>query len=169
MTAITCEALFRQYAAWYQTQAAAGRLPKQVIGITAEGRPFEIRLDKLTLGPFQKDKLIKHVLKTEGADHYVYVTPVRVEDETTGKVNEQVLMVCASADNYIGGSWNVTHAANGAISLKPLGEWSGRDPRQTPGTWYLTDAVVLEEGEGPHYAALWAELREKGKIDDANG
>ena len=169
MTAITCEALFRQQAAWYQTQAADGCLPKQVIGVAADGRRFEIKLEKLTLGPFQKDKLIKYVLETEGADHYVYATQVRVEDQESGKVSEQVLIVCASAEEYVGGSWTVVHAADGAISLKPLGEWSGRDPGQTPGTWFLTDTVVLEEGERPHYAELWAELREKGAIGESNG
>lgn len=167
MTAITCEALFRQHAAWYQAQAAEGRLPKRVIGLTATGRQFEIKLELLTLGPFQKDKLIKYVLETEGADRYAYATLVRVEDQESGKVSEQVLIVCASAEEYVGGSWTVVHTADGAISLKPLGEWSGCDPGRTPGTWFLTDAVVLEEGERPHYAELWAELRE-GAIDESN-
>ncbi|HRD50195.1 MAG TPA: hypothetical protein PL166_11445 [Candidatus Contendobacter sp.] len=167
MTAITCEVLFRQQAAWYQAQAAEGRLPKRVIGLTATGRQFEIKLELLTLGPFQKDKLIKYILETEGAECYAYATPVRVEDQETGKVNEQVLIVCASAEDYIGGSWTVAHAAEGAISLKPLGEWSGRDPGQTPGTWFLTDAIVVNEGEKAYYAALRTELREKGAVGDA--
>ena len=135
-----------------------------MIGVAANGRRFEIKLEKLTLGPFQKDKLIKYVLEAEGADHYAYATSVRVEDEESGKVSEQVLIVCASAEDYIGGSWNVIHAADGAILLKPLGEWSGRDPGQTPGTWFLTDTIVLNEEERAHYAALRAELREKGDI-----
>lgn len=41
MTVITCETLFRQQAAWYQTQAAEGRLPEQVFGITADGNRFQ--------------------------------------------------------------------------------------------------------------------------------
>ena len=163
MTAITCETLFRQHASWYQTQAAKGQLPKQIFGVTADGYRFEIKLEMLALGPFQKDKLIKYALEIEGAQHYVYSTPVRVEDQVSGKVSEQALIVCASAEEYIGGSWSVIHAANGEISLKPLGEWSGRDPEQTPGTWFLTNAIVLNEEEQAQCAVLWAQIREQGK------
>lgn len=168
MTAATCETLFRQCVDWYRAQATQGRLPKWVVGVTVDGRRFEIDLEPLKLGPFQKDKLIKCGLEIEDADCYVYATHIRIEDEESHKVDERVLIVCATADHYIGGDWSVARAANGAITLKPLGEWSGQDPGQTPGTWFLTDTVVLEPDERARYAAMWAELRERGAVRAAS-
>lgn len=157
MTTTTCAELFRDYLKEYAAQAAEGRLPKQVIGIMADGRRFELDLEGVNLGPFQKDKLIRHVLQAEGVERYLYATVIRIEDDDSGKVSERVLLICAAADEYVGGDWAVIRAADGAIALKPLGEWSGHDPGQMPGTWFLTDAVVVEPEERPRYAALWAE------------
>lgn len=162
------ETLFRQYIDRYHAQVAERRLPKWVVGVTAAGRCLEINLDSLALGPFEKDKLIKYALETEGAECYVYATHVRIVDEETHKLNERVLIVCATADDYIGGDWGVTRAADGAIALKSLGEWSGCDPERTPGTWFLTDTIALESDERARYAAMWAELREQGVIRGAN-
>ena len=161
MTTMACETLFKQYVDWYRAQAAEGRLPKWVVGVTTDERRFEIDLEPLTLGPFQKDKLIKCALEVEGAERYVYATHIRVEDEEIHKVDERVLIVCATADRYIGGDWSVARAADGAITLKPLGEWSGQDPGQTPGTWFLTDTILLEPDERARYTAMWAELQEQ--------
>jgi hypothetical protein len=91
----------------YQAQVAEGRLSKWMVGVTAAGRHIEINLDSLALGPFEKDKLIKCALETEGAECYAYATNIRVMDEETHKLNERVLIVCATADDYIGGDWNV--------------------------------------------------------------
>ncbi len=157
MTTTTCAELFRGYVNEYTAQAATGHLPKQVIGIMTDGRRFELDLGGLNLGPFQKDKLIRHVLQTEGAERYLYATVIRVEEDDSGKVNERVLLICAAADDYVGGDWTVIRAADGAVTLKPLGEWSGHDPGQMPGTWFLTDAVVVEPEERSRYAALWME------------
>ena len=163
MTTTTCAELFRDYVNGYAAQAAAGHLPKQVIGVTADGRRFELDLEGVDLGPFQKDKLIRHVLQTEGAERYLYATVLRIEEENSGKVSERVLLICAATDEYVGGDWTVVRTADGAMSLKPLGEWSGNNPGQTPGTWFLTDTVVVEPAERPRYAALWVELCGKAK------
>lgn len=168
MTTTASEALFRQYVVWYEAQVAEGRLPKLVCGVAADGRRFTANLDALELGHFQRNKLIRYMLELERAEQYVYATPVRVEDEETGKISEQVLIVCATADDYVGGSWNVVRAADGEITLKSLGEWSGQDPGQTPGTWFLTSMIVLEPDERARYAALWAELREKDAVRGAD-
>ena len=169
MTTAACETLFGQYVDWYEAQAAEGRLPKRLVGLTADGRRFEIDLESLTLGPFQKDKLIKCALEIEGADRYVYATHIRVEDEEIHKIDERVLIVCATADRYVGGDWGITRAADGTIALKPLGEWAGQDPGQTPGTWFLTDMILLEPDERARYAAMWATLREQGAVRDTSG
>lgn len=157
MTTPVSAELFRNYVNDYAAQVAQGRLPKQVIGIMTDGRRFELDLEKVNLGPFQKDKLIRYVLQTEGAERYLYATVIRIEDDESGKVSERVLLIGAAADEYIGGDWAVIRAADGAITLKPLGEWSGNNPARMPGTWFLTDAVVVEPEERPRYAALWAE------------
>lgn len=167
MTTTACEMLFRQSVDRYQAQAAEGRLPKWVIGETATARRIEIDLDALALGPFEKDKLIKQTLEMEGVQCYAYAAYLRIEDEETRKVSERVLIVCATAHEYIGGDWSVTRAANGAITLKSLGQWSGQDPGKTPGTWFLTDAIVLDPDERARYAAMWAELQERSAIDGA--
>jgi len=163
-----CETLFRQCVDRYRAQAAEGHLTKWVVGVTAAERRFSINLDSLDLGPFEKDKLIGCALEAEGAERYVYATYVRMVDEETRKISERVMIVCATATDYIGGDWGVTRAAKGAITLKPLGEWSGRDPEKTPGTWYLTEAIALTPDERAHYAAMWAELRERDAARDAN-
>ena len=157
MTTTTCAELFRDYVNDYAAQVAQGRLPKQVIGIMTDGQRFELDLENVSLGPFQKDKLIRYVLQTEGAERYLYATVIRIEDDESGKVSERVLLISAAADEYVGGDWAVIRAADGAMTLKPLGEWSGHNPGQMPGTWFLTDAVVVEPEERPRYAALWAE------------
>lgn len=167
MTTTPCTELFRAYVNDYAAQVAQGRLPRQVIGIMADGRRFELDLEGIHLGPFQKDKLIRYVLQTEGAERYLYATVVRIEDDDSGKVSERVLLIGAAADEYVGGDWAVIRAANGAMTLKPLGEWSGHNPRQTPGTWFLTDAVVVEPEEQPRYAALWAEQGGTVKAEQA--
>ena len=168
VTTTVCETLFRQCVDRYHAQAAGGRLPKWVVGVTAAGRHVEIDLDPLELGPFEKDKLIGCALEAEGAERYVYATCVRVVDEETHKIRERVMIVCATATDYIGGDWGVTRVANGAITLKPLGEWSGQDPEKTPGTWYLTEAIALTPDERAHYRAMWAELRERNGARDAS-
>jgi hypothetical protein len=167
MTTTTCTELFRDYVQEYAEQVAAGRLLKQVIGIMADGRQLELDLEKVNLGPFQKDKLIRYMLQTEGVERYLYATVIRVEDDNSGKVSERVLLICATADEYIGGDWAVIRAVDGTITLKPLGDWSGHNPAQTPGTWFLTDAVVVEPEERPRYAALWAELGGLAKVGQA--
>ncbi len=168
MTTIACETLFKQAVDRYQAQVAEGRLSKWMVGVTAAGRHIEINLDSLALGPFEKDKLIKCALETEGAECYAYATNIRVMDEETHKLNERVLIVCATADDYIGGDWNVVRAADGAITLKSLGRWSGQDPGKTPGTWFLTGTILLEPNERARYSAMWAELREQVAIGGAN-
>jgi len=157
MTTTTCAELFRDYVNDYAAHVAQGRLPKQVIGIMADGQRFELDLEGVNLGPFQKDKLIRYVLQTEGAERYLYATVIRIEDDESGKISERVLLISAAANEYVGGDWAVIRAADGAMTLKPLGEWSGHNPAQMPGTWFLTDAVVVEPEERPRYAALWTE------------
>ena len=167
MTTTRCAELFRDYVNDYAAQVAQGRLPKQVIGIMADGQRFELDLEGINLGPFQKDKLIRYVLQTEGAERYLYATVIRIEDDDSGKVSERVLLISAAADEYVGGDWAVIRAADGSMTLKPLGEWSGHDPGQTPGTWFLTDAVVVEPAERSRYAALWAEQGGTVKVGQA--
>ena len=116
MTTTTCAELFRDYVNGYAAQAAAGHLPKQVIGVTADRRRFELDLESVDLGPFQKDKLIRHVLQTEGAERYLYATVLRIEEDS-GKVSERVLLICAATDEYVGGDWTVVRTADGAMSL----------------------------------------------------
>jgi hypothetical protein len=163
-----CETLFRQCVDRYRAQAAEGRLAKWVVGVTAAEQRVEIDLDALDLGPFEKDKLVRCTLEAEGAERYVYATNVRVVDEESHKISERVMIVCATATDYIGGDWGVTRSAKGTITLRPLGEWSGRDPEKTPGTWYLTEAIALTPDERERYAALWAELRERRMASGAS-
>ncbi|HRF63147.1 MAG TPA: hypothetical protein PK708_09705 [Candidatus Competibacter sp.] len=165
---MVCEALFKKYVNQYQAGVAEGRLSKWVIGVTATGQRIEIDLNSLKLGPFEKDKLIKCALEAEGAECYVYATNVRIMDEETHKLSERVLIVCATAADYVGGDWGVMRAADGTMTLKPLGEWSGQDPEQTPGTWFLTDTILLEPDEQVRYAAIWAELRDQCAACDAS-